>query len=92
MVFFFGVAGLFGFPLLLENITGKNDVLNVYPWCEFIGMFTAGVSCLFLGKLLNRVRSTGTMDRETGEEIFTKGNHAFFYIKMEYWFFIQRVT
>jgi len=88
IVLVFGAAGLFGFPLLLSEMTGEENLAAAYPWFELPGLVLAGLLCLITGRFLNRVRATGHVDRETGEEIYAKGNHTFFFIRVEHWFYI----
>ena len=68
-----------------KAITGNDNSYQENTIPITISLLFSSIVIYFLGKWLNTRKAKTYIDKETGKEIIQKGDHSFFFIRMEYW-------
>jgi uncharacterized membrane protein YjjP (DUF1212 family) len=59
--------------------------------CAVAGFFTSAITSLYFGKKWNTAEAREFIDKKTGRHFIMRPDHSFFFIKVEYWFFISSI-
>lgn len=80
-----GVAALLLTEVVIEALLGNPAYFQDHTWPMAAAVLIAAGAVWVLGNRLNGGTGRTLVDQETGEQVVLRGDHSFFFIKLQYW-------
>ena len=77
------VLCFFGIGIATMAIFNDVSYYDTHGWPKLAAFFISGTIVWVFGTYLNKPKAK--IDKETGQEVLTRPNHALSFIRMEYW-------